>query len=63
MIDTAAQIRAAREQLATVEPRPGLMHALGAAALAATAAVLLMGVMILGPGVAIEDPVSVSAGL
>jgi hypothetical protein len=50
-------IHAAREALTVVEPRVGVWGTLGAAALAATAALLLAGVMILGPGVAIEDPV------
>ena len=50
-----AQIEQARQALVEVEPRPNVMATLGAAALAATAAVLLAGVMILGPGVAIED--------
>lgn len=34
---------------------------LGAAALAATAAVMMAGVMVLGPGVRFEDPAIVSA--
>jgi hypothetical protein len=57
-----AQIEQARLALVEVEPRPNIMAVLGAAALAAIAAVLLAGVMILGPGVAIDDsPVPVNA--
>jgi hypothetical protein len=52
---TQAQIDAAREVLIASEPKPNVLAALGAAAMAATAAVLLAGVMILGPGVAIDD--------
>ena len=56
------QIDQARQTLVDVESKPNVMAMLGAAALAATAAVLLAGVMILGPGVAIEDqPVPFSA--
>ncbi len=50
-----AQIEEARRLLVEDEPRANLMATLGAAALAASAAVLLAGVMILGPGVAIGD--------
>ncbi|WP_396593011.1 peptidoglycan-binding protein [Brevundimonas sp. R86498] len=60
MTTAIQQIEAAREALTVAEDRPGVLGTLGAAALAATAAVLLAGVMILGPGVAIEDPVPVS---
>jgi len=56
------QIDQAREALVEVERKPNVMATLGAATLAAMAAVLLAGVMILGPGVAIEDrPVAVTA--
>ena len=64
MSQPQAQIDAARAVLIepTVKPRMG--GTLAAAALAASAAVLLAGVMILGPGVAIEDaPPSVSTSL
>lgn len=60
MTTAVHQIQAAREALTVAEKRPGVLGTLGAAALAATAAVLLAGVMILGPGVAIEDPVPVT---
>ncbi|MFC5344444.1 peptidoglycan-binding protein [Brevundimonas staleyi] len=49
------QIDAARAALTEPEVRTGGMQTLAAAALAASAAVLLAGVMILGPGVAIDD--------
>ncbi|WP_428149132.1 peptidoglycan-binding protein [Brevundimonas sp.] len=55
MSDPQTQIDAARVVLSEPEVRTGLMGTLAAASLAACAAVLLAGVMILGPGVAIED--------
>ena len=55
MSDTQTQIDAARLVLSEPEVRTGVMGTLAAASLAACAAVLLAGVMILGPGVAIED--------
>jgi len=56
------QIEKARQVLVEVEPKPNALSVLGAAALAATAAVLLAGVMILGPGVTIDDqPVPIGA--
>jgi len=56
------QIDQARQALVDAESKPNVMATLGAAALAAAAAVLLAGLMILGPGVAIEDqPVAVNA--
>ena len=55
MSDTQVQIDAARLALTEPEARNGVMGTLAAASLAASAAVLLAGVMILGPGVAIED--------
>jgi len=61
MTTAVDQIQAAREALSVAEPRPGVLGTLGAAALAATAAVLLAGVMILGPGVAIDDPAPASS--
>ncbi|MDP3406569.1 MAG: peptidoglycan-binding protein [Brevundimonas sp.] len=60
MTTAVQQIKAAREHLKVAEAPSGVMGTLGAAALAATAAVLLAGVMILGPGVAIEDPAPVT---
>ncbi|WP_298163098.1 peptidoglycan-binding protein [Brevundimonas sp.] len=56
MRDTQVQIDAARVALAEPVARNGVSGTLAAACLAACAAVLLAGVMILGPGVAIEDP-------
>ena len=56
MSDTQTQIDAARVVLSEPEAPTGVMGTLAAASLAACAAVLLAGVMILGPGVAIEDP-------
>ena len=55
MSDTQVQIDAARVALTEPQARTGVMGTLAAASLAACAAVLLAGVMILGPGVAIED--------
>lgn len=55
------QIQAARDALTPVDVRPPVWPTLAAAALTATAAVLLAGVMVLGPGVAIEDPAPLSA--
>ncbi len=58
MIDTAAEIEQARVLLVETPERPASsLGALGAAFLAATAAVLLAGVMVLGPGFAMKDPV------
>jgi len=59
-----AQIDQARQALVEIEPKPNVMATLVAAALAASSAVLLAGVMILGPGVAIDDrPVAESSTL
>ncbi|WP_426035786.1 peptidoglycan-binding protein [Brevundimonas sp. DC300-4] len=55
MRQTQVQIDAARVALSAPEARNGVMATLAAASLAACAAVLLAGVMILGPGVALED--------
>lgn len=55
--DIAAKIAAAKAKLVVVETRPNPIAALGAAALAATAAVLMAGVVIVGPGVQFNDPV------
>ena len=64
MREPQVQIDAARAALTEPEVRTGGVQTLAAAALAATAAVLLAGVMILGPGVAIEDaPPPVSSSL
>ena len=64
MSDPQTQIDAARVVLSEPEVRTGVMGTLAAASLAACAAVLLAGVMILGPGVAIEDtPPPVSSSL
>jgi len=58
VIDTAAEIEQARALLVEMPERPGSsLGALGAAFLAASAAVLLAGVMVLGPGFAMKDPV------
>jgi len=54
--DIAAKIAAAKAKLVVVETRPNAVAALGAAALAATAAVLMAGVVIIGPGVQFNDP-------
>ncbi|MDQ1192699.1 hypothetical protein QE419_001465 [Brevundimonas vesicularis] len=54
--DIAAKIAAAKAKLVVVETRPTPVAALGAAALAATAAVLMAGVVIIGPGVQFNDP-------
>ncbi|WP_404414549.1 peptidoglycan-binding protein [Brevundimonas vesicularis] len=54
--DIAAKIAAAKAKLVVVETRPNPVAALGAAALAATAAVLMAGVVIIGPGVHFNDP-------
>ncbi len=55
MSDPQIQIDAARVALNEPEIRTGGLQTLAAAALAASAAVLLAGVMILGPGVEIDD--------
>ncbi len=61
MADAMTQIQAARGVLVAPARKDGAIGLLGATALAATAAVLLAGVMVLGPGVVIEDPSAVSA--
>ncbi|WP_292079280.1 MULTISPECIES: peptidoglycan-binding protein [Brevundimonas] len=55
--DIAAKIAAAKAKLVVVETKPNPVAALGAAALAATAAVLMAGVVVIGPGVQFNDPV------
>jgi hypothetical protein len=56
------EIAKARALLMVAEtPRGGAWATLGAAALAATAAVLMAGVMVLGPGVHFDDPPSVAS--
>ncbi|TFW11263.1 peptidoglycan-binding protein [Brevundimonas intermedia] len=52
----AAKIAAAKAKLVVVETKPNPVAALGAAAFAATAAVLMAGVVIVGPGVQFDDP-------
>ncbi|WP_245159497.1 peptidoglycan-binding protein [Brevundimonas intermedia] len=54
--DIAAKIAAAKAKLVVVETKPNPVAALGAAAFAATAAVLMAGVVIVGPGVQFDDP-------
>jgi hypothetical protein len=49
-------IARARRLLETPPERSEPMSALGAAALAASAAVLMAGVMVLGPGVRFDEP-------
>jgi hypothetical protein len=58
--ETAARIEQARALLNTPEARPSALAALCAAAMAATAAVLMAGVMVLGPGIALEEPIFAS---
>ncbi|MGV8928248.1 MAG: peptidoglycan-binding protein [Brevundimonas sp.] len=53
MADTS--ITKARSLLTPPLPRTSPYPALGAAALAATAAVLMAGIMVLGPGVRFDD--------
>lgn len=60
MRETQVQIDAARVALSEPEARNGVMGTLAAASLAACAAVLLAGVMVLGPGVALEEPAAAS---
>ena len=59
MADTT--IDKARALLAPPVRRASPWPALAAAALAATAAVLMAGVMVLGPGVRFEDPAIIAA--
>ncbi|MBN9464225.1 MAG: peptidoglycan-binding protein [Brevundimonas sp.] len=54
----ADKIAAAKARLVVVEPHASSLSALGAAALAATAAVLMACVMVIGPGVHFEDATS-----
>ena len=61
MADAMTQIQSARRMLGVPDRKAGSLKLLGATALAATAAVLLAGVMVLGPGVVIEDPSAVAA--
>ena len=56
--DTIAR---ARTLLTPMVRRSSPYSALAAAALAATAAVLMAGVMVLGPGVRFEEPIAVSS--
>ena len=53
---SAAEIDKAKALLAPPQDRPAnALTALAAAALAATAAVTMAGVMVLGPGIALEE--------
>lgn len=63
MSDPQTQIDAARVALSEPDVKTGVMGAFAAASLAACAAVLLAGVMILGPGVVIEDAPPASQGV
>jgi len=55
--DIADKIAAARAKLVVAEPRPASpFAALGAAAFAATAALVMAGVVVIGPGVRFDDP-------
>ena len=54
--DIAAKIAAAKAKLVVVETKPNPVAALGAAAVAATAAVLMAGVVSVGPGVHVDEP-------
>jgi hypothetical protein len=60
MADTS--ISRARSLLMPVPARTSPYAALGAAALAATAAVLMAGVMVLGPGVRFDEPAVEGSG-
>jgi hypothetical protein len=55
--DIADKIAAAKAKLIVVEARPNPVVALGAAAFAATAAMLMASVVIVGPGVHFDDSV------
>ena len=57
--DIADKISAARARLVLDEQKPNPVAALGAAAFAATAAVLMAGVVVAGPGVHFEDPATI----
>ena len=59
MADTS--IDKARGLLTAPVPRANPWATLGAAALAATAAVMMAGVMVLGPGVRFEEPAATQA--
>ena len=57
MSDSAAKIARAKTLLTPPPSRAASgLGALGAAAFAATAAIMMAGVVVLGPGVTIEDP-------
>ena len=57
MSDSAAKIARAKTLLTPPHSRAASgLGALGAAAFAATAAIMMAGVVVLGPGVTIEDP-------
>ena len=57
---TDERIEKARVLLAEPDARHSPWATLAAAALAATGAVLMAGVVVLGPGVRFEDPASIS---
>ena len=62
MTSTQSRIDQARALLATpVDRAPNPFAALGAAALAATAAIMMAGVMVLGAGVALDTAATVAA--
>lgn len=56
MTDSNAKIAAAKSMLVARERKANPWAALGAATLAATAAVLMAGVVVLGPGVSFDEP-------
>ncbi len=60
MTDSVAKIARAKALLATAQDGPNAWAALGAAAFAATAAVMLAGMVVVGPGVSIEEPVVIA---
>ena len=56
MTDSNAKIAAAKSMLVVRARKANVWAALGAATLAATAAVLMAGVVVLGPGVTFDEP-------
>ncbi|MFN7390733.1 peptidoglycan-binding protein [Brevundimonas sp.] len=56
MADALTQIETARGHLNHPAPKSRALGLLAATALTAISAVLLAGVMVLGPGIVIEDP-------
>ena len=59
---TAMDLTPARKLLETPVERSSPWAALGAAAVAAMAAVLMAGAIVLGPGVQVREPVTAVAG-